>query len=184
MFQEQPCAAHNPQTIAPTIPTTTALLEVIAETFKNAVVHLADWQVSSDCPTDNVFRCSNVSTCGHLRIAVLKQVVGETFNQRCGRITVDLTNPCRCLKEMGKHDEPPRGLVGRRRMSFLCGVTNRSGANFALPVPAMTVNSPTRLRITIFSALNHYAVHRISGYPRFVRVGRRATESPMTVINR
>src|SRR5215831_6329101 len=72
-----------------------------------------------------------------------KHIIGETLNQRCVRITADLTNPCRCLKEMGKHDEPPRGLVGRRRMSFLCGVTNRSGANFPLPVAAMTVKSPT-----------------------------------------
>src|SRR5439155_2714553 len=88
-------------------------------------------------------------------------MIGEAFNQRAGWTTANLTNPCGSFKEMGKHDNPPSmALSARRRMSFLCGVTDGSDASLSVVNHCEDSELSGQLRITIFAALN-----RLCGAP-------------------
>jgi hypothetical protein len=53
---------------------------MITEIFKGLFAQVMSRQAPPDCPSDNVFRGSNVPAGRYFRVAVLKQLFSETFD--------------------------------------------------------------------------------------------------------
>ena len=87
------------------IATATASAEVLTEALENSSIQIMIGEASADCPAHEVFCCSNVSAGRYLRVASLKQLVGETLDQRSIGTTANCPDSLGCLKVLGQHDD-------------------------------------------------------------------------------
>src|SRR5260370_5841654 len=103
MSQEQPRSSENLDAFSTQIPAAAASGKVFAESAKRCLVYVADGLVSADCPMNQMFRGSKMAAGCNVGIAILKQVIGERFEQCSGRTTANGAHPRGCHKESCEH---------------------------------------------------------------------------------
>jgi hypothetical protein len=105
MAQEQPRTGENAGGLGTSEVLTTAAAEVLIELLENLPVQILHGQTSAISPIHQVFRGPNVAARGNLRVAALKQHLGETFNQIASGTVANRSDSLGCYKELGQHDD-------------------------------------------------------------------------------